>query len=76
MNKIKNAIKKLTPELKEKHKEALAEGYKDEVCKKCGTVLLAHHHFVHCVNARLGECPMVSKKMPKSLLDMMVGEEE
>lgn len=53
--------------VRERHKEALAEGYKDEKCLKCGTVFLAHHHMVRCDDPN---CPM---KTPggKSLLDML-----
>ena len=53
-----------------KHQEALDEGYKDEVCEKCGTTFLACHHFIRCEDPK---CPM---KTPggKSLLDMMLGD--
>jgi hypothetical protein len=52
---------------KKARQEAIQEGYKDEKCLKCGTVYLAHHHFVRCNDP---DCPM---KTPggKSLLDML-----
>lgn len=53
-----------------KHQEALAEGYKDEICPKCKTVLLAHHHLVNCPDS---SCPMRAKD-GKSLLEMILGE--
>jgi hypothetical protein len=54
------------------YQEALAEGYKDEVCLKCGQVYLAHFHFVRCNEP---DCPM---KTPggKSLLEMLLGTDE
>ena len=69
---IKSEIQSLTPELTIKHNEALSEGYKDEICSKCGAVLLAHHHFVKCDLAKCGDCPMVPKDS-KSLLDQLLG---
>lgn len=50
------------------HAEAIAQGYKDETCSRCGTVFLAHIHFIRC-NAR--PCPMLPDK-PRSILDMML----
>jgi hypothetical protein len=47
--------------------EALAEGHVDELCGRCGTLLMAHHHFLRC---DLDACPMKSKD-GKSLLDML-----
>ena len=55
----------------ELHKEALAEGYKDEKCPKCGTMFLAHHHFVRCNEA---ECPMKSTTDTKSVLEHILGD--
>ncbi len=75
-HKIKKAISELSLSLSEKHKEALKEGYKDELCPKCGAVYLAHHHFVACGLARCGECPMVSKSDPRSLLKQLMEEDE
>lgn len=51
------------------HQEALDEGYKDEVCPKCGTVFLAHHHFVKCPEK---SCPMRDPNS-KSLLEEIFG---
>ena len=74
MNKqIKQAIKELSAELLKKHKEALAEGYKDKICPKCGNIFLAHHHFVNCHLAHCGECPMVSQGT-KSVFEHILGE--
>ncbi len=73
--KIKAAIEKLSPELLEKHKEALAEGFEDKVCPKCDVIYLAHHHFVDCFLAHSGECPMVAKGT-KSLVERILGSDE
>jgi hypothetical protein len=53
----------MTQDLKvqEKYKEALAEGYKDEKCLKCGTVFLAHDHIVMCDDS---ECPVNYRYLP------------
>lgn len=48
------------------HDEALAQGYKDETCSKCGAPFLAHIHFVRC-DAR--PCPMVSTKDTRTFLE-------
>ena len=71
-DKIKLAIESLSPELLEKHQEAIVEGFEDKVCSKCGVVYLAHHHFVSCLLAHCGECPMVSKGA-KTLLRRLLG---
>ena len=52
--------------------EAIQEGYNDEFCEKCGTVFLAHHHFVRCDKA---DCPM-KEKGGKSLLEALLGDPE
>jgi len=52
----------------DRHAEALAQGYKDETCSKCGTVFLAHIHFVRC---HAKPCPMVSTKEPRTILEQM-----
>ena len=70
--KIKNSIKNLTPELIIEHNKCLAEGFKDKVCPKCGVVYLAHHHFINCELGRYGECPIVSKSNPKSILQQLL----
>ncbi len=49
---------------------AIAEGYKDETCSKCGTMFEAHKHFVLC---DVRPCPMVSTSDPRSLFDRMAG---
>ena len=54
----------------ELHKEALAEGYKDEKCPTCGTMFLAHHHFVICDQS---SCPMKSTIDTKSVLEHVLG---
>ncbi len=46
-----------------KLQEAYKEGYKDEVCLKCGLTFLAFHHFTTC---RADGCPM--RYSDKSLL--------
>lgn len=61
---IKAAIAALSPELKVKHDECVAQGYKDEHCPKCKVVFLAHHHFVRCENK---PCAMSNGK---SFMDM------
>lgn len=63
-------IENPTLDSKAKHQEALAEGYKDEVCPKCGAVFLAFHHFVMCDDEN---CPM--KDGNPSLLEQLLGKE-
>ena len=63
---IKIAISKLTPEQKAEHDKCIKDGYKDELCSKCGDVFLAHVHFVRCDNK---PCPMSNGK---SFLDMWI----
>ena len=46
------------PDLERLQHEALAEGYKDETCPKCGTEFKAYHHFIRCDSK---PCPMISK---------------
>ena len=45
---------------------ALADGYKDETCPRCGAVFEAQIHFIRC-DAK--PCPMVSTKDPRTLLE-------
>ena len=52
------------------HDEAIAAGYKDDVCSKCGALFEAQIHFIHC-DAR--PCPMVSTKDQRTLLQRLVG---
>jgi hypothetical protein len=47
---------------------AIAQGYTDETCAKCGTLFEAHHHFVRC-DAR--DCPMVSTSDPRTLFERL-----
>lgn len=49
--------------------QALAEGYKDEVCPKCGTLFEAQIHLVRC-DAR--PCPMISTTDPRTLFERMM----
>lgn len=49
--------------------EAIAEGYKDETCPKCGTLFEAHKHFILCDSR---PCPMISTSDPRSLFDRML----
>ena len=54
------------------HATALAEGYKDEVCNKCGLVFMAFHHFVRCQDPT---CPMIARDKDgksKTVLEMML----
>jgi hypothetical protein len=53
--KIAAVLAVLDDDGKRRHSEAVAEGYKDEVCSKCGAVLLAFHHFLRCDRE---DCPM------------------
>ena len=69
-DKYEALLASLSPEDIERRKVAIAEGYKDEQCPKCGQIFLAFHHFVMCHEVRCGTCPMVSNN--KSLLDMML----
>jgi len=52
--------------------EALKAGHKDEICPKCDTVFLAHHHLIQCMHARCGDCPMVDGG--PSLLQRLLGD--
>lgn len=45
--------------------QALAEGYKDETCSKCGTLFEAQIHFIRC-DVEL--CPMKSTTETRTLL--------
>lgn len=53
------------PDTEALQREALAQGYKDEMCSRCGALFKAYIHFIHC-DAR--PCPMISTKEPRSLL--------
>lgn len=75
-DKINAAIKILTPKQLKLHKKAIEiDGYKDEICPKCGVVFLAHYHFVNCHHAHCGKCPMV-RTNSESLLKMLLGEKD
>lgn len=52
------------------HQEAIGEGYKDEVCPKCGAIFLAHHHLLDCPDR---DCPMKGND-GKSILEMLLEE--
>jgi len=69
--KVKTEVNKLGPKETVLHNEALEDGYKDEICPKCGIVFLAHFHFVNCEKIHCGECPMVAKDT-KSLLHQIL----
>jgi hypothetical protein len=51
------------------HAEAIAEGYKDEVCPKCNVNFPAEIHFVRC---EAESCPMISTKDSRTLLEMFI----
>lgn len=68
--KIELALVQLDDDGRKRHTEALGQGYKDEVCGECGTVLLAHHHAIRC-NSQT--CPMATKHpdgRPKTLFEI------
>lgn len=46
-------------EWRAKEAEALEQGYKDEMCVKCGSTFCAFMHFIHC-NRK--DCPIVDNK--------------
>lgn len=50
---------------------AIAEGYKDETCSRCGVLFEAHIHFIRC---GANPCPMRSTKDHRSLLEMIAGD--
>jgi hypothetical protein len=54
------------------HDEAIAAGYKDETCPKCGTLFEAQIHFVRC---EVQPCPMVSTKDSRTLLQRWCDDE-
>lgn len=53
----------------ELREEAIAQGYKDETCPKCGTLFEAHKHFVLCYSR---PCPMMSTEDSRTLFERMV----
>jgi hypothetical protein len=53
--KIDQALSAMNENEKKLHAQALAEGYKDELCPECGVVFLAFHHFIRCQSET---CPM------------------
>lgn len=48
--------------------QALADGYKDEICPKCGTLFEAQIHFIRCDAV---PCPMRSTVETRSVLDRL-----
>lgn len=58
----------MTPDIAKLYAAALADGYKDETCAKCGAEFLAHVHFIRC-DAQ--PCPMRSTKEPRTLLEQL-----
>ena len=54
----------ITDDVAKLREEAIAEGYIDEICPECKTVLLANQHFVRCDSKT---CPMSNGK---SILEM------
>jgi ribosomal protein S27AE len=72
MDAIELRVAQLDDDTKKLREQAIAQGYKDDICPKCSTVLLAHHHFVACNYARTNNCPMSNNT---SLLDMLLGSE-
>jgi hypothetical protein len=63
------AMPQTIPDLVKLQAEAEAQGYVDETCPKCGTVLKAYHHFIRC---DANPCPMVSKRDPRTLLQKFI----
>ena len=66
----------LDKETRERRDKAVAEGYKDEKCDECGTVLLAHHSFIRCGS---DTCPMKIREpdgSTKSLLDLITEDDK
>lgn len=72
--KIADYIATLGKEDQDRYQVAVAEGYKDEVCPGCSTVLLAFHHFIRCSKEN---CPMRAKSSDgtpePSLLHQILG---
>lgn len=69
--KIAAAIASLDPAQTARYQQALKEGYKDEVCPRCGGVHLACDHFIRC---GFEDCPMKSRDgagHASTLLEMM-----
>jgi hypothetical protein len=56
----------MMPDIAKLHAEAIAEGYRDETCSKCGVEFLAHIHFIRCDAT---PCPMRSTADPRPLLE-------
>lgn len=52
--------------MRQRREKALAEGYRDETCPKCGTPFEAQIHFIRC---EATPCPMVSTKDTRTLLE-------
>ena len=57
---VQSKVAALSSSDKALYEAALTEGLTNEKCMKCGVIFLAHHHFIRCAYAVLGECPMVS----------------
>lgn len=56
--KIAEAKELLTDDQKKLYQAAVDEGYRDEVCRLCGVVLLAFHSFIRCDEEK---CPMLAR---------------
>lgn len=50
--------------------KALAQGYKDETCSRCGALIEAQIHFIRC---DANPCPMKSTADTRTLLKMLCG---
>lgn len=53
--------------------QALAEGYKDEICSRCKKLFEAHIHWIRC---DANPCPMKSTKEPRTLFEMWIGDDK
>ncbi len=60
------------PQTRELRRKAMAEGFKDEVCGKCGKCFLAHKHFISCNRKR---CDMHDAGAP-TMLDVLIAKDE
>lgn len=68
--KIDIALAQLDGHGKILHDEAIGEGYKDEVCGECKTVLLAHQSFIRCGSKT---CPKITRHpdgRPKTVFEI------
>ncbi len=66
---LQQAIVALGSHERSLREKALEQGCRDETCPRCGTLFLAHKHFIKCEEA---DCPMIDPTLPTAL-DVIFG---